>query len=93
MRGSVDALAVVRPTDPRLALRRAARMRKVGPKAARLIYDQMLREQVYTFRGFASDNGESILDAHGSWLGYMRPGDSYVDLAEIPELHEAVRFG
>lgn len=71
------ALAVIRPSDPSLALQLAHLAMKTQDKN---LFGEMLTKQDYTFAGYASSDGSiNLLDENGSLVDTMRPGDSLIE--------------
>lgn len=89
-----EPLCVVRPMDPERAVKMAKRLVGTRHDAGQAAMDAMLKEQKYTFCGFAGRDG-TIRDAHGRVLGKMVPGDSYVSipLVPLPAIGATVSFG
>lgn len=90
-----EQLFVARPADPRAAIvgvREILTQVSNGlskPEAERA-FNVLLTSQPYTFVGYYSADGKSVLDAKGWAIGKVQPGDSYVGWEVVANYPNAI---
>lgn len=81
-----EPLAVIRPEDPKKALKLA---RKAGKSKDPNAFDRVLTQQSYTFMGLLRKDQKIVDPVTLEVLGELKPGDSFVRHSDLQHFSKA----